>query len=112
LTSRAVFQSIGYTKESASLLASGVYGIVKVVATILFIFFLVDRAGRKWSLFTSSLGMGTLFYIIGALLKTYPPDPKAANPAPASKAMAGLLYIYVVFYSGGEHRSFRFTHCF
>lgn len=46
--------------------------------------------------------MGTLFYIIGALLKRYPPDPKAANPAPASQAMAGLLYIYVVFYSGGK----------
>lgn len=45
--------------------------------------------------------MGTLFFIIGALLKTHPPDPKAANPAQASKAMAGLLYIYVCFYSCG-----------
>jgi len=47
--------------------------------------------------------MGALFYIIGALLKVYPPDPRAENPAPASKAMAGLLYIYVVFYSGGKY---------
>lgn len=96
-----IFQSIGYNKNGASLLASGVYGIVKLVMTAIFIFFLIDKAGRKWSLFVSSLGMGILFYIIGALLKTYPPDPNAANPAPASKAMAGLLYIYVCFYSVG-----------
>lgn len=96
-----IFESIGYNKTSTSLLASGVYGIVKLVATTLFVLFMVDRFGRKWTLFTSSFGMGVLFYIIGALLKTYPPNPKAANPAPASKAMAGLLYIYVCFYSCG-----------
>ncbi|KAF8321147.1 general substrate transporter [Clavulina sp. PMI_390] len=96
-----IFQSIGYSKNGSSLLASGVYGLVKLAMTTIFIFFLVDLAGRKWSLFVSGFGMGTLFFIVGALLKTYPPDPKAANPAPASKAMAGLLYIYVCFYSCG-----------
>jgi len=96
-----IFQSIGYSKTGASLLASGVYGIVKLVATSLFIFFIVDFGGRRWSLFVSSLGMGTLFYIIGAILKTHPPDPTAADPAPASKAMAALIYIYVCFYSCG-----------
>ena len=45
--------------------------------------------------------MGTLFYIIGAILKTHPPDIHATSPAPASRAMAGLLYIYVCFYSCG-----------
>ncbi|KAG6813206.1 hypothetical protein H0H87_009320 [Tephrocybe sp. NHM501043] len=52
------------------------------------------------------MGMGTMFYIIGALLKTHPPPPVVQgqpppNPPPASKAMAGLLYIYVCFYSMG-----------
>ncbi|KAF8324695.1 sugar transporter [Cantharellus anzutake] len=96
-----IFQSIGYSKTGASLLASGVYGIVKVVATAVFVFFLVDVGGRKWPLFVSSIGMGTVFYIIGAILKTHPPDPSANSPAGASKAMAGLLYIYVAFYSFG-----------
>lgn len=45
--------------------------------------------------------MGILFYIIGAVLKTHPPDIHATSPAPASRAMAGLLYIYVCFYSWG-----------
>jgi len=96
-----IFQSIGYSSISASLLASGVYGIVKVVATSIFILFFVDLGGRRWSLFISSMGMGILFYIIGAILKTHPPVVGSGSPAPASKAMAGLLYIYVCFYSMG-----------
>ena len=94
---------IGYTGTSVSLLASGIYGIVKVVATAVFVFFLVETLGRKLSLFISAVGMGTLFFIIGALLKEFPPPAASvdANPPPASKAMAAMLYLYVCFYSMG-----------
>ncbi|RPD53871.1 general substrate transporter [Lentinus tigrinus ALCF2SS1-7] len=96
-----IFTSIGYTGTKNSLLASGIYGVVKVVATALFVFFLVDTLGRKMALFISAMGMGTLFFIIGALLKTHPPPKDGADPPPASKAMAAMLYIYVCFYSMG-----------
>ena len=81
-------------------------GIVKVVATALFLCFGVETLGRKISFFISAMGMGTLFYIIGAVLKTHPPTLPNANiagpsPSPASKAMAAMLYIYVCFYSIG-----------
>ncbi|KAG5219901.1 substrate transporter [Salix suchowensis] len=52
-------------------------------------------------------GMGSLFFIIGAILKTHPPpklDPNATtnpSPPPASQAMAAMMYIYVCFYSMG-----------
>ena len=74
---------------------------MKVVATALFVFFLVDSLGRKFSLFVSGMGMGILFFIIGALLKLYPPPANAPSPPAASKAMAAMLYIYVCFYSMG-----------
>ena len=49
--------------------------------------------------------MGTLFYIIGAILKTHPPsvNPNLTDPSPppASQAMAAMLYVYVCFYSMG-----------
>ncbi|KAF8889439.1 general substrate transporter [Gymnopilus junonius] len=101
-----IFASIGFTDRKNSLLASGVYGVVKLVATSLFIFFGVETLGRKLSLFISAMGMGTLFFIIGAILKTHPPPATSAsvaapNPPPASKAMAAMLYIYVCFYSMG-----------
>lgn len=102
-----IFESIGYTSRKSNLLASGVYGVVKVVATAIFIFFGVETLGRRLSLIISALGMGTLFFIIGAILKTHPPRrptnlaEAAASPPPASQAMAAMLYIYVCFYSMG-----------
>lgn len=99
-----IFQAIGYVGASNSLLASGIYGIVKVVATALFVFFMVETVGRKYSLIISALGMGILFFIIGAILKTHPPSASlvaGSTPPPASKAMAAMLYIYVAFYSMG-----------
>ncbi|KAK7434765.1 hypothetical protein VKT23_020043 [Stygiomarasmius scandens] len=103
-----IFASIGYTGKRNSLLASGVYGIIKLVATTIFIFFGVETLGRRWSLFISALGMGTLFFIIGAILKTHPPPATnssgagaGSSPNSASQGMAAMLYIYVVFYSMG-----------
>jgi len=101
-----IFASVGFTGRKNSLLASGIYGVVKLVATSFFISFGVESLGRKVSLFTSAMGMGTLFFIIGAILKTHPPPATGANdatpnPPPASKAMAAMLYLYVCFYSMG-----------
>ncbi|KAF8982014.1 general substrate transporter [Cyathus striatus] len=100
-----IFSSIGYAGTTNSLLASGIYGVVKLVATATFVLGFVETLGRKKSLFISAMGMGTLFFIIGAILKTHPPPVVAAgesvSPPPASKAMAAMLYIYVCFYSMG-----------
>lgn len=97
-----IFTSIGYTGTTNSLLASGIYGVVKVIATTVFILFFVDAWGRKPSLFVSAIGMGVLFIIVGAILKTHPPSSTPqVNPPASGKAMAAMLYIYVCFYSMG-----------
>ncbi|KAJ7321079.1 general substrate transporter [Mycena albidolilacea] len=100
-----IFTSIGYKGPKNSLLASGIYGVVKVVATSIFVLFFVESLGRKLSLFISAVGMGGFFFIIGALLKEFPPPATNSvvnpDPPPASKAMAAMLYLYVCFYSMG-----------
>jgi hypothetical protein len=59
------------------------------------------------------MGMGTLFYIIGAILKTHPPSVNPnledSSPPPASQAMAAMLYIYVCFYSMGWGNKITFN---
>jgi hypothetical protein len=95
-----IFKAIGYTGTTNSLLASGIYGIVKVVATAIFILWGIDRFGRKISLAVSAFGMGTLFYIVGAILITHPTTTTTVV-GPAQRAMAAMLYIYVCFYSFG-----------
>ena len=97
---------IGYSGTLNSLLASGIYGIIKVVASTIFVLFAVDSLGRKPLLLISALGMGITFFIIGAILKTHPvvvpsPGQAAPSPPPSSKAMAAMLYIFVCFYSMG-----------
>lgn len=48
------------------------------------------------------MGMGTLFFVVGALLKTYPPaSTPQPNPPASGRAMAAMIYIYVCFYSIG-----------
>ena len=68
----------------------------------MFIFFFLEAWGRKPSLFASAVGMGTLFFVLGAILKTHPPSPTPhADPPASGKAMAAVLYIYVCSYSMG-----------
>ncbi|KAL4064671.1 general substrate transporter [Scleroderma yunnanense] len=100
-----IFSSLGYTGIKNSLLSSGIYGVVKVVATVIAVLFFVDTLGRKISLFISAMGMGVMFFIVGAILKTHPihsiSSSHTTTPSPASKAMAAMLYIFVCFYSMG-----------
>ncbi|WVQ63433.1 uncharacterized protein L199_001586 [Kwoniella botswanensis] len=83
---------------STSLLASGIYGIVKIDATAIFIFFGIKRFGRRRSL-TIGLGLMSLFlWIIGAIFNTHPPDANAAKPSGASIGMAACIYLFVIPY--------------
>ncbi|KAK0446131.1 general substrate transporter [Armillaria borealis] len=102
-----IFGSIGYTGTKNSLLASGVFGIVKLVSSSLLVFFGIEWLGRKLCLIISAFGMGTLFYIVGALLKTHPPPVTSSTnalvlpPNAVSQATAAMIYIYVCFYCLG-----------
>ncbi|KAJ8517613.1 hypothetical protein ONZ45_g5224 [Pleurotus djamor] len=101
-----IFESIGYTSATSSLLASGIYGVLKVVATTFLVLFVVDSMGRKRPFLISAVGMAVVFFITGAILKTHPPPPPTPNsannpPPPASQAMAAMIYFYVIFYSLG-----------
>jgi hypothetical protein len=53
------------------LLASGIYGIVKIVATAIFIFFGIERFGRRMSLVIGLAGMSLFLWIIGAIFNTH-----------------------------------------
>jgi Sugar (and other) transporter len=49
-----VFRSIGIGSTNATLFASGVYGLVKVIATTIFLFVGIEQFGRKRSLMGAS----------------------------------------------------------
>jgi hypothetical protein len=52
-----IFQTVGLSGTDASLFATGVYGIVKVIATGIFLLFITDKIGRRWPLVTGGIWM-------------------------------------------------------
>ncbi|KAL7412364.1 putative high-affinity glucose transporter of the major facilitator superfamily [Mrakia frigida] len=93
-----IFKSIGLQGTSTGLLASGIYGIVKIVATSIFIFVGIERFGRRLSLGFGASFMSMFLLIIGAIFITHVPDAKATHAAPASIAMAAMIYCFVIPY--------------
>ncbi|ENH66730.1 Quinate permease [Fusarium oxysporum f. sp. cubense race 1] len=62
--SPSIFASIGLTGRSVGLLATGVYGIIKIVATSLFVRFIVDRFGRRVPLLIgSAVALTSMLYL-------------------------------------------------
>ncbi|KZO91790.1 putative high-affinity glucose transporter of the major facilitator superfamily [Calocera viscosa TUFC12733] len=93
-----VFSSIGMPSTTSALLASGVYGIVKLLSTLAFLFIGIEQLGRRRSLVYGVAWMGIMFFIIGALLRTHPPGAQQ-EVSNWSIGMAVALYIYVLPYS-------------
>lgn len=67
--SPVIFSSIGFSGTSTKLLATGVYGIVKVVVTFVFIFWAVDTWGRRQALLSGSLVIFACFFYLGTYSK-------------------------------------------
>jgi sugar porter (SP) family MFS transporter len=51
----SIFASVGLTGTSTSLLATGVYGIVKVCTTLIYVFLIVDNVGRRRPLIVGAI---------------------------------------------------------
>lgn len=96
--SPTIFQSIGYTGTSTGLLATGIFGIIKMMATIVYAGFLVDRYGRRPLLIVGGVFAGIAMYYLAIYSKlsnsfvTTPPRDAGANAAVA------MVYIYAFFY--------------
>ncbi|WVO14911.1 hypothetical protein L204_102551 [Cryptococcus depauperatus] len=93
-----IFQSIGIRGSKSGLLASGIYGIVKIVVTSIFVAFGVERFGRKRPLLVGVALMSMFLWIIGAIFNTHLPDKNATTTSSASIAMAVMIYLYVIPY--------------
>ncbi|KAM7191716.1 quinate permease [Naviculisporaceae sp. PSN 640] len=63
----AIFQQLGLTKTTTSLLATGVVGIVMFIATIPAVLY-IDRVGRKPVLTIGAIGMGICHLVIAVIV--------------------------------------------
>ena len=99
--SPTIFTSIGFTGTSVSLLATGVFGLTKAFATLIFMMFLIDKLGRRKAMMIGSTGaMIALYYIGGYTAQSKSFVSKTPPPKDAGAYIAILMiYIFSVFYA-------------
>jgi hypothetical protein len=85
-----IFSLVGAGQDN--LLITGFFGVVKVVACLFFLLFLVERLGRKGSLLVGAFLMGMYMLIVAILTAKFPPDPDAGL---TSASIASLTMIYL-----------------
>lgn len=100
--SPTIFKSLGVQGSNATLLSTGIFGILKGAAAVFWVFYLVDTLGRRICLCFISLPCTICMWYIGAYVKIVDPSAKLAagdtKETAAGTAAKALLYIWTVFY--------------
>jgi hypothetical protein len=68
-----IFKNLGMTGTDTGLFATGIYGVVKTIASATFLAFVADSLGRRRSLLWTSVAQGLVMYLIGIYGRTTPP---------------------------------------
>ncbi|KAI7327202.1 general substrate transporter [Hortaea werneckii] len=90
-----IFKSIGLGGGSTSLYATGIYGIIRLVAVLIAMYFVVDKLGRTKMLMSGSAVMAVGLWFVGAYVKVANPE-ESDNIGPAGYVAIAMLYIYAV----------------
>ncbi|RYP05555.1 hypothetical protein DL764_003732 [Monosporascus ibericus] len=95
-----IFHAMGVYGVENSLLATGVYGIVKVVACAAFLVFAADSLGRRLSLLWTSVAQAACMFVIGAYV--YSSKPGERLPIPPFGYVAIIsVYLFAAFFQFG-----------
>ena len=99
--SPTIFESIGITGTSTSLLTTGVFGIIKTIGAIVWILFFIDHFGRRIILMTGAVGGALSMYWIGVYIKIADVKNRAPSSGLSSGGISALaaFYIWTAFYS-------------
>lgn len=93
--SPTIFKSIGITGTNNGLFATGIYGVVKMVTTFIFLFWLIDLVGRRKPLICGSIGGSFAMFYIAAFVAIAKPKEGDA-PTAAGKFAVACLYIFAI----------------
>ncbi|GKT72587.1 hypothetical protein ColTof4_05010 [Colletotrichum tofieldiae] len=90
-----IFEQLGLSQTTTSLLATGVVGVVMFIATIPAVLW-IDRVGRKPVLTIGAIGMGTCHIIIAVILAK---NIERFNEQPAAGwAAVCMVWLFVVHF--------------
>ncbi|KAH8886443.1 general substrate transporter [Thozetella sp. PMI_491] len=95
-----IFASVGLSGTSVGLFATGIYGIVKMVACAIFIFFVSDTLGRRKSLLWTGIVQGIALFYVGFYVRFDPPIKGEAITPPGYVAIVAI-YLFAAVYQFG-----------
>ncbi|CAO3645731.1 unnamed protein product [Mucor hiemalis] len=95
-----IFKSIGLDSNETDILATGVYGVVKVVFVIISFFMVDTKLGRRRTLMIGSVIMMIAFYILGGMILGIQKDNggkivAAAGAKVGAKGYVAMIMIYI-----------------
>lgn len=93
-----IFKSLGITGQSGGLLATGVYGVVKIVTTALFMAVAIEQLGRKWCLIIGGICQVFCLFWVGIYQAVRPQGTPVDGVGYLTIAM---VYLFVVGYGLG-----------
>ena len=99
--SPTIFTAIGFRGTEVGLLATGVFGLVKAFATLIFMMFFIDKLGRRKSMMIGSAGAILALYYLGgytAQSKSFVSSTPPPRDAGAYIAIL-MIYIFAIFYA-------------
>ncbi|KAH6981371.1 general substrate transporter [Ilyonectria sp. MPI-CAGE-AT-0026] len=98
--SPTIFKSIGVSSSQSGLLATGVYGVVKMVSCAFFILFVTDSLGRRKSLLWTAIVQGLALFYVGFFIRYSPPQQGTPQGAAGYVAIVAI-YIFAAVYQFG-----------
>lgn len=92
--SPTVFKSIGITGTNTSFLTTGIFGVVKTCLTLIWLFFLIDKLGRRKLLMIGAAGGSVCMWIIGGYIAKAGVH-KVASDHLSSGGIAAIFFFYL-----------------
>lgn len=97
-----VFKSIGLSGSDAKLFSTGIFGIIKLVASVFWIGLIVDNWGRRAAFFWGCIPCGIAMWYLGAYIKVSDPAAKLARGETSldsgGKGALAMFYIWTFVY--------------
>ncbi|PSR73953.1 general substrate transporter [Coniella lustricola] len=91
--SPTIFASLGVQTGTVNLM-TGIFGVVKAVATIIWLLFLVDQLGRRKLLIIGAIAGSICMWIIGAYICVVEPEQHPSDHL-TSSGIAAIFFFYL-----------------
>ena len=100
--SPTIFRSLGVQGDTAGLLSTGIFGLLKAAASVFWVFVLVDTLGRRVCLCYIAVPCSLCMWYLGTYIKIADPAGRLVQgdvgETAGGTAAKAMLYIWTVFY--------------